>query len=248
VYIGDNGTNGRTRTLVSEDPAVTFWGTVDDATANTHSLNVKAVCFSSCLGSDYPTIDFKSDVGQTAALLSLTATTGQQETTGTPVFTDTALNANNYVGTVSIFGDVTTQANQTYTGRSITLGDGTANQAQTFKTTGGNVTFNVGTSGLTARSSPMTVAFDLAGGTHSSLNGTGISYTDIGVTATSSAISTILERVLGQLQMSFHRSAKEVFTQKRILKATVEVSEAEISEADLKCKGNAAAKAAKGCS
>jgi CxxC motif-containing protein len=47
--------------------------------------------------------------------------------------------------------------------------------------------------------------------------------------------------------MSFHRSAKEVFTQKRVLKATVEVSEAEVSEAGVKCKGNAAAKTAKGC-
>ena len=227
VYIGDNGTNGRIRTLVSEDPAVTFWGTVDDATANTHTLNVKSVCYVSCTGSDLPTIDFKSDVGQTAALFSLTATTGQQATTGSPVFTDTSPNSANYVGTVSIMGDVTTQSDQSYTGRGIVLGNGIANQEQTFKTTAGNVTFNVGTSGLTASNNPMTVTFDLSGGAHSSLAGAGISFTDKGVTATP-ASSSSSEGLAGLIQVSSNRSAKDITAQTRTGKATVEVFDATV--------------------
>ena len=236
VYIGDNGTNGRTRTLVSEDPAVTFWGTVDDATANTHNLVVKAVTYT---GIDTPTIDFKSDIGQSAALLSLTATTGQQATTGTPVFTDTSTNSANYVGTVSIMGDVTTQSDQTYTGRGVVLGNGNANQEQAFKTNAGNVTFNVGTSGLTASNNPMTVTFDLSGGTHSSLTSSGISYSDKGVTVTSTSSS---EGLAGLIQVSSDRSAKDITAQTRTGKATVEVFDATV-----RCNDQAV-KASKECS
>jgi hypothetical protein len=174
VYIGDNGTNGRIRTLVSEDPAVTFWGTIDDATANTHDLDIKAVCYLSCAGNDLPTIDFKSDIGLIAPLLSLEATTGRQETTGSPTFAQTSLNSNDYVGNVSIMGDVTTKLNQTYTGKKINLGDGTSNQIQTFATTGGNVRFNYGTDGTIPSNNSLVVKFDLNGGTHTILDGVNV--------------------------------------------------------------------------
>jgi autotransporter-associated beta strand protein len=171
VYIG--GTAGR-RVLISEDPAVTFWGTIDDATANTHDLVIKAVCYLSCTDNDLPTIDFKSDIGLIAPLLSLEATTGRQETTGSPTFAQTSLNSNDYVGNVSIMGDVTTKLNQTYTGKKINLGDGTSNQIQTFATTGGNVTFNYGTDGTIPSNNSLIVKFDLNGGTHTTLNGVNV--------------------------------------------------------------------------
>ena len=168
VYIG--GAAGR-RVLISEDPAVTFWGTIDDATANTHDLVIKAVCYLSCTNNDLPTIDFKSDIGLIAPLLSLEATTGRQETSGSPTFAQTSLNSSDYVGNVSIMGDVTTKLNQTYTGKKINLGDGTSNQIQTFATTGGNVTFNYGTDGTIPSNNSLVVKFDLNGGTHTTLNG-----------------------------------------------------------------------------
>jgi hypothetical protein len=178
-------------------------------------------------------------VGQTAALYSLSATTGQQQTTGSPVFTDTSPNSANYVGTVSIMADVTTQSDQTYTGRGIVLGDGSVNQEQTFKTTGGNVTFNVGTSGLTAINNPMTVTFDLSGGTHSSFAGTGINYIDKGVTVSTTSSS---EGLAGLIQVSSNRSAKDITAQTRTGKATVEVFDATV-----RCNDQAA-KASKECS
>jgi filamentous hemagglutinin family protein len=171
VYIG--GAAGR-RVLISEDPAVTFWGTIDDATANTHDLVIKAVCYLSCTNNDLPTIDFKSDIGLIAPLLSLEATTGRQETSGSPTFAQTSLNSSDYVGNVSIMGDVTTKLNQTYTGKKINLGDGTSNQIQTFATTGGNVTFNYGTDGTIPSNSSLSVKFDLNGGTHTTLNGVNV--------------------------------------------------------------------------
>ena len=100
-------------------------------------------------------------------------------------------------------------------------------QEQTFKTTAGNVTFNVGTSGLTAINNPMTVTFDLSGGTHSSLAGAGISFTDKGVTATP-ASSSSSEGLAGLIQVSSNRSAKDISVQTRTGKATVEVFDATV--------------------
>jgi len=177
IFIGDNGRNGNTRVLVSEDPAVTFNGTVDDASANTHNLIVSAVSYAA---NEIPTINFNKDVGSTAPLLSLAAKTGRQTTAGAPLFTDISSNSNDFVGTVSILGNVTTQGNQTYTANTIELGNNVSN-SQTFKTTGGNVTFNIGTTptgGFRSSNNNLSVNFDLNGGTHTNLNGSGISYTD----------------------------------------------------------------------
>ena len=107
VIIGDNGRNGTTRVLVSEDPAVTFWGTVDDAVANTHDLVVKAVTYT---GLETPTIDFNGNVGAIAMLKSLTTEVGSQETIGTPVFAKIAVGSGSALGTVTINGTVTTAA------------------------------------------------------------------------------------------------------------------------------------------
>ena len=107
VIIGDNGRNGTTRVLVSEDPAVTFWGTVDDALANTHDLVVKAVTYT---GLEIPVIDFNGNVGASAMLKSLTTEVGLQETAGTPIFAKLAVGSGQGIGHVNFGGSVVTAA------------------------------------------------------------------------------------------------------------------------------------------
>jgi autotransporter-associated beta strand protein len=111
VIIGDNGQNGNVRTLLSEDPAVTFWGTVDDSVANTHDLIVKAVTFTP---NDIPTIDFNGDVGATTMLKSLTAITGLQDNVGVngapPIFSEIAQGSGQGIGAIVYRGSVYTGA------------------------------------------------------------------------------------------------------------------------------------------
>lgn len=108
VIIGDNGRNGTTRTLLSEDPAVTFWGTIDDSVANTHDLIVKSVTYT---GLDIPTIDFNGDVGAIAALKSLTAITGLQDTSSlNPIFSEIASGSGSSTGAIVYRGNVYTAA------------------------------------------------------------------------------------------------------------------------------------------
>jgi autotransporter-associated beta strand protein len=107
VIIGDNGRNGTTRVLVSEDPAVTFWGTVDDALANTHDLIVKAVTYT---GLETPTIVINGNVGSITPLKSLTTDVGSQDTVSVNVkFADIAVGSSGQ-GAVTINGTVTTAA------------------------------------------------------------------------------------------------------------------------------------------
>ena len=77
VLIGDNGTNGLTRTLLSVDPEVTINGTVDDFDPNTsHTLVTKAVS----LNTDVPSINVTGEVGATNPLVRWVAETGRQNT------------------------------------------------------------------------------------------------------------------------------------------------------------------------
>jgi autotransporter-associated beta strand protein len=141
VFIGDNGTNGMTRTLISVDPSIKFNGTVDDLVLNTHELVAKAIAVNY---SGTPTVEFVGDVGGTQPLASLSAITGTQLTTVGTQVGDISTNPMTFNGTLSIGGSVTTSGNQSYTSNQITLGS-TSNQQQIFKTTdNGNLDFNVG--------------------------------------------------------------------------------------------------------
>ena len=77
MFVGDNGTNGLTRTLLSVDPEVIINGTVDDLDPNTsHTLVTKAVS----LNTDTPVVNVTGEVGATNPLVNWIAETGRQNT------------------------------------------------------------------------------------------------------------------------------------------------------------------------
>jgi hypothetical protein len=79
VLIGDNGSNGMTRIMLSEDPSVVFNGAVDDVTPNTHHLVVEAITTSiPANASEMPFIQFIGNVGDLNPLAMLTVRTGYQ--------------------------------------------------------------------------------------------------------------------------------------------------------------------------
>jgi hypothetical protein len=119
VLVGDNGSNGLTRLLLSEDPAVIFNGTVDDSVTNMHSLVVKAV---SLVSNVVPEIAFNEAVGSTKALASLVVMTGTQNPDLASPFSDTSSNPNDFNGRISIAANVTTSGNQTYTANTMLIG------------------------------------------------------------------------------------------------------------------------------
>ena len=147
VKIGDNGTNGLTRILLSEDPSIQFFGKVDDVLANTHGLLAKAV---SIYGNETPDITFFADVGSVAALASLDVELGQQNQDINIAFSDISINdRTQYIGNLTIAGNVSTSGNQAYTANVIKVGDASvtsSNVPNTVKmtSTGGSVTFNTG--------------------------------------------------------------------------------------------------------
>jgi hypothetical protein len=142
VIIGNNGTNGLTRTLISVDPSIVFDGTIDDSILNTHTLHALAIAVDNSIP---PTLMFKGDIGGTQALASFEAVVGTQLTTGGSQVGDIGSNPATFKGTISIEGNVTTSGDQSYTANNIIFGAAGSNQIQKFTTTdNGNVNFNVG--------------------------------------------------------------------------------------------------------
>jgi hypothetical protein len=142
IIIGDNGTNGLIRTLISVDPSIVFDGTIDDATLNTHTLHALAIAVDTSI---VPTLSFKGDIGGTQALASIEAVVGIQLTTGGSQVGDIGANPATFKGTISIEGNVTTAGDQSFTANNIILGAAGIDQLQKFLTTdNGNVNFNVG--------------------------------------------------------------------------------------------------------
>jgi autotransporter-associated beta strand protein len=137
VIIGDNGNNGTTRVLISEDPAITFYGSINDVTPNTHDLILKSVAY---LSTQVPFVELRGNIGDLKALKSLTVSTGMQETVGTPLFADIA--QAQFVGAISLLGNVTTLNNQEYTANQITVGDISSASSYLFTSTKGRVIFN----------------------------------------------------------------------------------------------------------
>jgi hypothetical protein len=80
VIVGNNGTNGYTRTVFSMDPSITFNHNVDDSGANLHTLIVSALALSAD-SEQIPTITFDGDVGATTPLDDLIMNIGIQDTT-----------------------------------------------------------------------------------------------------------------------------------------------------------------------
>jgi len=182
VKIGGNGSNGLTRLLLSEDPSISFSSTVDDVTANTHNLNVKAVTTVGAV----PSITFTGAVGSIAPLASLTVATGSQNTSTSSSYG--SIDPTIYTGTMSIAGNVTTSVNQSYIAGSIAL-TGLSGVAQTFTSTGGNITFDTGPTGSGISSSNgSTAVFDLSGGVIAGV-GSQVPYSSISRVITTTTVS-----------------------------------------------------------
>ena len=115
------------RTLISEDPNVTFNGAVNDLVTNTHTLLVAAIAPDASAGSSAASsVNFGASVGNVSPLYSLNAQVVVNQSQANSV--------SNYVGTVSLIGNVATYTDQTYRASVMT--------AQALSQPG-NVTFSV---------------------------------------------------------------------------------------------------------
>jgi hypothetical protein len=115
------------RTLISEDPNVTFAGTVNDLIPNTHTLLVAAIAPDASAGSSAAaSVNFGSSVGNVSPLFSLNAQVVVNQSQANSV--------SNYVGTVSLVSNVATYSDQTYRANVMTAR--AANQP-------GSVTFSI---------------------------------------------------------------------------------------------------------
>jgi len=104
-YLNMNPVN--VRTLISEDPNVTFTGTVNDLVTNTHTLLVAAIAPDASAGSSAAaSVNFGASVGDVSPLYSLNAQVVVNQSQANSV--------SNYVGTVSLVGNVATYSDQTY--------------------------------------------------------------------------------------------------------------------------------------
>jgi hypothetical protein len=95
------------RTLVSEDPEITFNGTVNDTVANTHTLLLAAIApTSSSTWSNASSINFNQGVGNTAPLYSLNAQVIVERSQAD------SLSA--HIGSIQVRDGVETYSDQTY--------------------------------------------------------------------------------------------------------------------------------------
>ena len=189
LLVGDNGSNGPTRVLLSEDPAIIFNGTINDTVAGTPNVFVKAVT----IANEAPSIVFNDVVGGVAALKSLTASTGAQDAATGALYSAIDTTPANLVGIVTIKENVSTTGDQTYTAKGFTLGNGTVNQTLSLTTQTGNIAFNAGSSsgsGFTPAGSGLIVSIFNGGGTVSGLSGSGLNYSVTDTTASASSSST----------------------------------------------------------
>jgi autotransporter-associated beta strand protein len=98
------------RTLISVDPEITFNGAVDDVVANTHTLLVAAIAPTSPASNPAAlngaaVINFNDSVGQEAPLYSVNVQT---------VLNNSQNNADAYLGSINLTGNVATYSSQTY--------------------------------------------------------------------------------------------------------------------------------------
>jgi autotransporter-associated beta strand protein len=141
VLVGDNGANGKTRTIISIDPKIEFMSTIDDAVTNTHSLIVKAI---STIESQKPMVIFHGAIGGFSALFDLTAITGSQKISSDSLVGDTDTNPYTFVGEIIVKESVTTLKDQTYSANAIQLDGASASKGITFSSKNGKINFLVG--------------------------------------------------------------------------------------------------------
>jgi hypothetical protein len=165
VVIGNNGTNGFVRSLISLDPAITFKSTIDDSVVGIHTLIAKAIANNS--SGPEPLVDYQNKVGSLKALndlITVMGVRGSDDIYGPGINT---LETGRF-GTAFIRDDVTTVGNQTYLGNSAVVGrSGATEQVVRFTSNGGDVVFDLGSnpsSGVFAASSDLNAQFKLSGG------------------------------------------------------------------------------------
>jgi len=121
VFIGDNGSNGFMRTLISLDPRVSFLGTVDAVIEGLHGLDVRAYSLAASLN-EVPIVEFEGAVGRQRALASLFVDVGLQNPSPLALVATPAPNVPLTTGVVTLADDVTTTGSQFYRGNTVDLG------------------------------------------------------------------------------------------------------------------------------
>jgi hypothetical protein len=128
ILVGDNGTNGMTRTLVSEDPMIQIkpLNNIDpnakakiddiDPAGGQHSLVLKAIALTR---NQTPVIDLEIVSGSIAKLNRFETFTGQQSVDNAAIVTAIALNNEDKLGGILINGSIDTVGGQYHTARSI---------------------------------------------------------------------------------------------------------------------------------
>ena len=105
------------RTLISEDPLVQFNGTINDASAGTHTLLVAAVA----IPANTPEIDFNDAIGGAAKLYSINAQTIQRVG---------GVSSNSLLGTIIIPTSINTVSQQYFRGSTISNTDNGGGRGQ----------------------------------------------------------------------------------------------------------------------
>jgi hypothetical protein len=116
VVIGDNGSNGLIREFISVDPSITFGGTVDDSSAVTHTMDVRAISYDRAIT---PSISFIGPIGSIVPLGALSVTT--QTILPPPVDNPHADPVIESSGNLTIGGNVTTVGSQNFSTGGVVL-------------------------------------------------------------------------------------------------------------------------------
>ena len=99
MLVGDNGSNGNVRLLLSMDPLISITGSIDDVNEGQHTLMLRAIT----LNDAPPTINVNADIGQYKVLNNIDAATGRQNQDPGKKVADTS-GAGNNVGEKSFSG------------------------------------------------------------------------------------------------------------------------------------------------
>lgn len=132
------------RTMISEDPSITYNGSVNDTVANTHTLLAAAIASTSVPTSSgvnaingAASINFNQSVGADAPLYSLNTQIRVNNTQSD--------SASSYIGTINLVDTVSTYSNQTYRANLMSARASTQPGSVTFSVwdPAANVSFNV---------------------------------------------------------------------------------------------------------
>ena len=123
VIVGNNGSNGNVRLLLSMDPSIKVIGSINDVVAGQDTLVLRAIRLPNDPAT--PTISLR-DVGLTTPLAGLDVLVGEQNTnlSSAPLIAEINPDRYRYVGTIDLGGSVSTTGNQLYVGNDISLTGG----------------------------------------------------------------------------------------------------------------------------